>query len=206
MLDRWSVKVIRYPLKVIAAGVDRLSISANQVTVFGFVLGCMAFVAIASQYFLVGLLFIVLNRIADGLDGALARRHGITDAGGFLDISLDFLFYAMIPLAFIIANPVDNGVAGGVLLTTFVGTGTSFLAFASLAGKHGIENPVYENKSIYYLGGIAEGTETIACFILFCLWPMCFSEIAYSFAALCLITITSRIYYGYRTLKPLHPR
>ncbi|WP_087019837.1 CDP-alcohol phosphatidyltransferase family protein [Thaumasiovibrio subtropicus] len=204
MLDRWAVKVVRYPLKVMAAAADRLSLSANQITVSGFLIGVIAFVAIAMEAYLVGLVFIALNRIADGLDGALARRHGITDAGGFLDISLDFLFYAMIPLAFVIADPVANGVAGGVLLTTFIGTGTSFLAFASLAGKHGIENPVYENKSIYYLGGIAEGTETITCFVLFCLFPALFAEIAYLFAALCLITIVSRIYYGFRTLKAIN--
>ncbi|WP_435891264.1 CDP-alcohol phosphatidyltransferase family protein, partial [Klebsiella pneumoniae] len=41
--------------------------------------------------------------LLDGLDGALARRRGLTDAGGFLDIALDFLFYALVPFGFILA-------------------------------------------------------------------------------------------------------
>ncbi|MFA0698669.1 CDP-alcohol phosphatidyltransferase family protein, partial [Vibrio sp. 10N.222.49.C9] len=80
--------------------------------------------------------------ICDGLDGALARRQGITDAGGFLDISLDFLFYSMVPFAFVLANPEANAIAGAFLIFSFIGTGSSFLAFAVMAGKRGIDNPV----------------------------------------------------------------
>lgn len=83
----------------------------------------------------------MLNRLLDGLDGALARRRGLTDAGGFLDISLDFLFYALVPFGFILADPAHNALAGGWLLFAFIGTGSSFLAFAALATKHQIVNP-----------------------------------------------------------------
>jgi phosphatidylglycerophosphate synthase len=58
-------------------------------------------------------------------DGALARRRGLTDAGGFLDISLDFLFYALVPFGFILADPRTT-LAGGWLLFAFIGTGSSF--------------------------------------------------------------------------------
>nr|WP_086939568.1 CDP-alcohol phosphatidyltransferase family protein [Thaumasiovibrio occultus] len=201
MLDRFAIKLIKPPLNQVGEKLHRLGVTADQVTIVGFVFGLLAFACIALGQPMWGLLFLVLNRLCDGLDGAIARVSGITDAGGFLDISLDFLFYALIPLGFVIADPAANGVAGAVLLTSFIGTGTSFLAFASLASKHGIENPVYQHKSIYYLGGIAEGTETILCFALFCLFPASFALIAYVFASLCAITIATRIGYGYQTLK-----
>ena len=82
-----------------------------------------------------------------------------------------------------------------------MGTGSSFLAFASIAGKRNITNPVYQNKSLYYMSGITEGTETIGFFIAFCLWPALFPQLATIFAALCFITTFNRIWAGYRTIQ-----
>lgn len=201
MLDSISIKVIRWPLNQLAKVAHRWSFTANQVTVFGFIVGCFALPAIAFEYYLMGLLLIVINRICDGLDGALARIQGITDAGGFLDISLDFVFYSLIPFSFVVANPESNAIAGAFLIFSFIGTGTSFLAFAIMAGKRGIENPIYKHKSLYYMSGLTEGTETIACFVAFCLFPECFAMIAYVFAAACWFTTATRIYYGFTTLR-----
>ncbi|MDD1780910.1 CDP-alcohol phosphatidyltransferase family protein [Enterovibrio sp. ZSDZ35] len=201
MLDRYSIEVIRWPLKQAAKLPDKLGVTANQITLIGFVLGLFALPAIATEHYWLGLLFIALNRIFDGLDGALARRQGITDAGGFLDITLDFLFYSMIPFAFALANPEQNAVAATFLVFSFMGTGSSFLAFAVMASKRNIENPVYQSKSLYYIGGLTEGTETIACFVLFCLFPQYFAEIAWAFGAMCWITTTTRIWAGFQTLK-----
>lgn len=157
--------------------------------------------ALIAEQYLLALLFILLNRICDGLDGALARIKGITDAGGFLDISLDFLFYSLIPFGFVLANPEQNAIAGAFLIFSFVGTGSSFLAFAVMAGKQGIDNPVYKHKSLYYMSGLTEGTETIGCFVLFCLLPQHFSVIAYIFGAACWFTTFTRIHSGFHTLK-----
>lgn len=201
MLDRMSIKVIRWPLTQSAAWLHRFGITANQTTLFGFTLGCLAFPSLIWQQYELALLFIVLNRVCDGLDGALARIQGITDAGGFLDISLDFLFYSLIPFGFVLANPEQNAIAGAFLIFSFIGTGSSFLAFAVMAGKRGIENPTYKNKSLYYMSGLTEGTETIGCFIAFCVWPEHFTTIAYVFGAACWFTTFTRIYSGFWTLK-----
>ncbi|MGF1755584.1 CDP-alcohol phosphatidyltransferase family protein [Vibrio makurazakiensis] len=201
MLDKYAIKVIKWPLTQTAKVLHRFGVTANQTTVFGFALGCLAFPALALQNYQLALLFIVLNRICDGLDGALARLQGITDAGGFLDISLDFLFYSLIPFGFVIAAPEQNAIAGAFLIFSFIGTGSSFLAFAVMAGKQGIENPVYKNKSLYYMSGLTEGTETIASFIAFCIWPQHFAIIAYTFGAACWVTTFMRIYFGFMTLK-----
>lgn len=201
MLDRFTVKLIRTPLSSAAVMLDKAGITANQTTLFGFAIGCLAFPALIQEQYLYALLFIVINRVCDGLDGALARIQGITDAGGFLDISLDFLFYSLIPFGFVLASPENNAIAGAFLIFSFIGTGSSFLAFAIMASKQGIENPVYQHKSLYYMSGLTEGTETIACFILFCLFPSYFSAIAYVFGAACWFTTFTRIYSGFDTLN-----
>lgn len=159
MLDRYSIRLIRRPLSMLAEHAGRLGIQANQVTIASFILGCFALPLLWQQQYLGALMLILLNRVGDGLDGALARIQGITDAGGFLDVSLDFLFYSLIPFGFVLASPEQNGVAGAFLIFSFVGTGSSFLAFAVMAGKRGIESPVYRNKSLYYMSGLTEGTE-----------------------------------------------
>ncbi|QIA62598.1 CDP-alcohol phosphatidyltransferase family protein [Vibrio astriarenae] len=200
MLDRLSIKVIRWPLSQCAKVLDKLGIKANQVTLVGFGLGCIALPMLLLQQYSWALVFIALNRIFDGLDGALARRQGITDAGGFLDIALDFVFYSMVPFGFVLANPEVNAIAGAFLIFSFVGTGTSFLAFAIMAGKRGIDNPIYKQKSLYYMSGLTEGTETIACFVLMCLFPAYFAVMAFVFGALCWFTTFTRIYSGFHTL------
>lgn len=201
MLDRYAIKVIRWPLTTFSALPDKLGITANQVTITGFVIGLFALPALALEAYSWALGFIVINRIFDGLDGAIARRQGITDCGGFLDITLDFLFYSMVPFGFVLANPEANAVAGAFLIFSFIGTGSSFLSFAIMAGKRNIESPVYKQKSLYYIGGLTEGTETIACFVLFCLFPLHFATIAWVFGTLCWFTTVTRIWAGYQTLK-----
>jgi phosphatidylglycerophosphate synthase len=201
MLDRYAIKIVRWPLKVMSDLLDGQKITANQVTITGFAIGLLALPAIALQLYWWGLLFIVINRIFDGLDGAVARRQGITDCGGFLDITLDFLFYSMIPFAFVLSDPEMNAVAGAFLIFSFIGTGSSFLSFAVMAGKRNIESPIYKQKSLYYIGGLMEGTETIACFVLFCVFPQYFAPIAWVFGTLCWLTTATRIWAGYHTLK-----
>ncbi len=201
MLDRYIVPFIKPAVDAIARAAQRKGWRADGATMFGFVIGLCAMIAIAKQDYTVAIGFILLSRLFDALDGALARLMTHTDAGGFLDITLDFLFYASIPLAFAIADPAANALPAAVLLAAFIGTCSSFLAFATLAAKRGINSVDYPNKSFYFLGGLAEATETLTCFILMCLFPQWFPELAYGFAAICAITIATRIVGGYFTLK-----
>lgn len=184
--------------------INKSGITANQLTVFGFLVGMFAVPLLAFEMWYGALIAIALNRILDGLDGALARyANQSSSAGGFLDITLDFLFYAAIPLGFILANPAQNAIAGAILLATFIGTGSSFLAFAIAAEKFKLDKLQFKYKSFYYLNGLTEGTETIALFVAFCIWPQHFAIMASLFAAACAITIFTRIYGGYHTLKQL---
>ncbi|HBV75864.1 MULTISPECIES: CDP-alcohol phosphatidyltransferase family protein [Vibrio] len=201
MLDRYMIPIIKTPLNFTAKICINNDISADKVTWCSFLLGLCALPSLWLEQYTLALTFIILNRIGDGLDGAIARLTSPSDAGGFLDITLDFLFYALIPFGFILANPDQNAVWGALLIISFVGTGSSFLAFASIAAKQKIENPVYRNKSLYYMSGVAEGTETIAIFIAFCIWPQHFPILAAIFALICFFTAGNRIWAGYQTIQ-----
>lgn len=201
MLDRLVQQALRPVMTQAARGLVRLGVGADAISVTGFAIGMAAAGAIAAQQYTAGLALLLLSRLLDGLDGAVARGTAPTDRGGFLDITLDFLFYAAIPLAFAIADPATNALPAAVLLASFIGTGSSFLAFAAIAEKRGLTDTALPGKSFYFLGGLTEATETIAAFAAMCLWPQWFAPIAYGFAALCSVTIALRIGWGWQRLR-----
>jgi phosphatidylglycerophosphate synthase len=201
MFDR-SIQTALKPLLARAAhGLVRAGIGADTITITGFLIGMGAAVAIAFGHFLSGLALMLLSRLMDGLDGAVARATKPTDRGGFLDITLDFLFYASIPLAFAIAHPAQNALPAAVLLAAFIGTASSFLAFAIVAEKHRMPSTAFPDKSFYFLGGLTEATETLIALAAMCVWPKWFPQIAYGFAVLCGITIAMRIGWGWQRLR-----
>lgn len=202
MLDKHTVPLLKLPLNWLAKGLqNKYGWRPDYVTVAGFLIGLCCVAALAFKAYFVALLLLLVNRLFDGLDGELARLNRSTSAGGFLDITLDFIFYAAVPVGFALAEPADNSLAAAVLIACFVGTGASFLAFSSMANKYNIEHPIFGYKGFYYLDGLAEGTETIIIFVLMCLMPNYFSILAYVFAAVCLFTAANRVLFGYLTLK-----
>ncbi|MEO7393238.1 MAG: CDP-alcohol phosphatidyltransferase family protein [Ramlibacter sp.] len=203
MIDRQTTALIRPALDGLARKLVRQGIGADALTFTGLAVGWAAAGAIALQAFWLGAALILASRLFDGLDGAVARATTPTDRGGFLDISLDFLFYPAIPLAFAIADPAANALSAAVLLAAFVGTGTCFLAFATIAAKRGLTSIDYPDKSFYFLGGLTEATETLAFFIAMCIWPQLFSKLALVFAAMCAVTIVSRIFWGWQAFRPV---
>lgn len=201
MLDRWAIGILRGPLDAAAGALVRAGVGADAITIAGFAVGMASAVTIALGHPVAGLVLMLCSRLADGLDGAVARQTRPTDRGAFLDISLDFLFYASIPLAFALLDPAANALAAAVLLAAFIGTGSSFLAFAAMAGKRGLASAAYPKKGLYYLGGLTEATETLVCFVLMCLWPQHFAALALGFAALCALTIATRLWAGWTLLR-----
>jgi len=200
MLDRYLTRLIKPALDASGQKLARVGVTANGLTFAGFFIGVLAAVAIALQAYWLGLAAIALSRLCDGLDGAVARQTRPTDRGGFLDITLDFVFYASIPMAFALADPARNALAAAVLLAAFVGTTSSFLAYAIMAAKRSQVSTAYPNKSLVFLGGLTEATETYALFAAMCIWPQHFAPLAYAFAAACVITTATRVWWGYTTL------
>ena len=167
---------------------------ANQVTLIGLGLGLVAAGLIGSgQSTWLALIPLLASRVADGLDGAVARASKITDFGGYLDIVCDFIFYGAIAFAFVLRDPTANGIAGAFLLMSFYANGASFLSFAILAAKRGLKTETRGVKSLYFTAGLLEGTETIVFFMTICIWPGLFAPLAWGFGGLCFVTALARI-------------
>ena len=179
-----------------------LGVTADAVTLAGLGLGLVAAGVIAAGGpGWVALVPLLASRVADGLDGAVARARGKSDFGGYLDIVCDFVFYAAIPMAFVLRDPAANGVAGAFLLASFYVNGATFLGYAVLAEKRGMETRSRGEKSLYFTAGLLEGTETIAFFLLICLLPTAFAPLAWGFGALCLVTAGARVWLARRTFR-----
>lgn len=193
MLDAPLRRIVDPPLNAAGRALAKIGVSADFVTVLGLGLGLFAAALITVGLPLAALWLIAASRIADGLDGAIARATEKTDFGGYLDITADFLFYGAIPMAFALADPAANGAAAAFLLTSFYVNGSSFLGYAILAERHGMETTERGPKSLYFTGGLLEGTETIAFFVILCLAPAWFAPLAWLFGLLCFITAFSRV-------------
>lgn len=200
MLDAPIRRAIDPALDAIGAAVARRGITANQVTVAGGVVGGLACLAVMADWLVLALFLLALNRLADGIDGAVARAHAArhdgakpTDFGGYLDIVVDFLFYGAFVFAFAVRDP-SAALAAAFLILAFVATGTTFLAYAILAAKQGVGAPSgHKNKALHYIGGLTEGTETLALFVAILLVPDWFGPLAWAFGTLCWITAATRI-------------
>ena len=201
MIDRYVLGIQRAALRPFAARLAIYGIPADVLTIAGFGFGIASAGLVLAGCHGLALMAFALNRLLDGLDGAVARLTGPTDRGAFLDIALDFAFYALGPLAFAVADPARNALAANLLLASFMGTASSFLAFAAVAAKRGIASTSFPQKGIYYLGGLTEGAETMAAFTAMYIWPAYFPAIAMSFAGLALLTTLMRWWWGWRVFS-----
>ncbi len=191
MFDARLRPLIDPPLNAMGRRIAARGISANGLTIIGLAIGLGGAVAVGCQAWGIGLGLILLNRLLDGLDGAVARATGPTDLGGYLDIVADFAFYVSVPIGFGIADPA-NTLAALILVGSFVLTATSFLAFAVIAAERGAESSAHGSKSFFYSTGLAEGGETIAVFTAMCVLPTWFAPLAFAYAGLCVATVVQR--------------
>jgi len=193
MLDPYVRPYCVFFLDRIAALLLNTGISAHFVTFLGFFFGILAIVCVAYQLLYQALFLLCLNRVCDGLDGAVARQKGLTDFGGILDILCDFIVYSGFVCGFAFYS-ASYALFSAVLLFSFVGTMVSFLGFAILAAKSNLSTLRCGPKAFYYLGGLCEGTETFLFFLIFCLFPEKFTFLALIFSMLCWMTTGARFY------------
>ena len=202
MLDRHLRPLIDRPLDKAGRLLARSGVSANAVTVAGFAVGVAAMAALALQAYAPAAVLVVANRVLDGLDGAVARaRGGGTDFGGFLDIVLDFIVYAGVVFAFAVGRP-DTALAAAFLIFSYIGSGGSFLAYAIVAAKRGAVSTARGHKALYFVGGLAEGSETALFMLAICLFPAAFEVLAVLFAILCWLTAAGRVWAAWSAFAP----
>ena len=200
MLDHRINKIIHPIMNGLANHIPR-QISANTITLAGFAVGTMVVPLLWFKMYSTAMAVILVNRFFDGLDGAIARKYGPTNLGGYLDITCDFIFYSVVIMGFALAAPEKNGLAAAFLIFSFIGTGSSFLAFAAAAGKQGISSYAHGLKAFYYLGGLTEGTETILFFVIICMYPEYFPLLSVLFGSICWITVLGRFSSAFTLLR-----
>jgi phosphatidylglycerophosphate synthase len=200
MFDRALRRRIDPYLERIARTASALGLGADQVTWAGFGFGLLAMASAALDLPMLALLFLFANRFCDGVDGALARLTAPSDRGAYLDIVLDFIFYAGFVFACAVAQP-DAALPAAFLIFSFVGSGSSFLGHAVVAAKRNWTSEAVAKKGFAHIGGLTEGGETIFVFVLILLWPEAFAALAWIFGALCWLTTASRIAATLRALR-----
>ena len=205
MLDAPLRRLLDPALDRIGRALARRGVGADAVTGAGLGLGLAAAVAVAAGHEGVALALFALNRMLDGLDGAVARAGEPSGRGGFLDIVFDFAVYGALPLAFALRDPAANGLAACVLLFSFYVNGASFLAFAAVAAERGLRSRV-PAKSIHFTAGLAECTETILFFALMLLRPDWFAVLAFAFAGLTLMSAVMRVTVAWWVFGPQEER
>lgn len=208
MLDAQLRAALAPPLNATATHLSRAGVSPLAVTATGWLAGVGACVAAGSRHWPLALALWLGNRLLDGLDGPLARRRGATDVGGFLDIVADFSVYAGFVVAVAVAVPAAR-LAAVALLSAYYVSGAAFLALSSLAERR--RATMGDNRSLRFVGGLAEGAETVVAYAAFCLLPSAATEIAWGFTAAVAITAGQRLWWGTRLLStpvesmPPHP-
>lgn len=198
MLDRSARRLMARPLQAAGGALSDAGVSPLALTAVGWVAGVGSCVAVGYGQWTLGLVLWLLNRLLDGLDGPTARRRGATELGGFLDIVADFSIYAGFVVAVAVAAPSAR-IAALALLTAYYVSGTAFLALSSLVEKRGLSGG--DERSLRFVGGLAEGTETVIVYVLFCLFPAHAQLISWVFTVAVVITAVQRIAYGVTVLR-----
>ena len=191
MFDPIFARILKAPLNRGAEMLSERRLTATQVTLAGFAAGVLCAAAVANGYYIIGLLFLVANRVADGLDGALARLTEPTDFGAYLDMVLDFVIFTAIAGSFAAAKP-EHAVPAVVLVSSLMGVAATFLGFAVIAGSRGLIAEPRE-KPFTLSGGIVETSEITVFLLVVLVWPDVFPTAAWIFAAACAITMGQRI-------------
>ena len=200
MLDRYLSPWVESALTPMTHYLDDRNVKANHVTLAAFGVGMLALPALAMEWYVLALILMVINRLGDGIDGALARRNQSTEQGSFLDTTLDFIFYLAMVAGFVLASEL-NVFWGALLMLGFASNGISFLAFSFIAERNALNPDTYPQKGIYYLANLVGGTETMIFFVLCCLFPHQFPFFASIFFFICGITTLIRIYKGAQMLN-----
>lgn len=196
MLDGFMRRRIDPTLDRAGRAIAAKGIGADALTLAGLFSGLAAAAAIAGGAELSALALFGLNRLLDGLDGAVARASRRSDRGGLLDIVCDFTVYGAVPLGFALRDPLV-ALPAAVLLFSFYVNGATFLAYAALAARRGLAQAAHPAKSLYFRSGLAEGTETILVFAAMLVVPAWFPALAYGFAAWTLLGAVLRMAFAW---------
>jgi phosphatidylglycerophosphate synthase len=174
------------------------------ITGLAFAAGLSCAVAVLESHLRVALALWLVNRLLDGLDGMHARVHvRVSHFGAYLDVVLDFVVYAAIPVAFVVAErEYVLALAGVFLLASFYVNAASWMYLAALLEAR-LEGAAArgETTSTTMPPGIVGGTETIVFYVLFFLMPSRLAMLFTLMAALVLANVAVRLHWANRRLR-----
>lgn len=199
MFDAPARKLLAPPLEATGKRLAAAGVRPLVLTGAGWLMGVAACVSVAEGAWTAGLALWLGNRILDGLDGPVARASGCTDSGGFLDIVADFSIYGGFVVALAVAIPAARMAALALFLAYYV-SGTAFLALSSLLERRRAAG-LADGRSLRFVGGLAEGGETIVAYSLICLVPSLATQLTWAFAALVAVTALQRVLIGVSLLR-----
>lgn len=213
MFDAPVRRVLDRPLSGVAQLLDRPFVTPNRLTMLGLATGLGSAAAAAGQLWWWALGLWLFSRAMDGFDGPLARRRKAcvpgtaekspgSEAGGFLDITADFAVYGATVVGVAIGATAQydaDWLPFLLVLLAYYVNGTAFLAFSSIAERTGRQRQ--DGRSLSFLGGLAEGTETIAVHSLWLIIPTHAGVIAFVWAAVVGLSAAQRVVAGFRDLS-----
>jgi phosphatidylserine synthase len=171
-------------------------------SVMGLMTGVAAAIAVWQQAYLLGLLLWLLNRIFDGLDGAVARASGTqSDFGGYLDIIIDFVVYALIPVGLALGQMSTAVIVALLfLLCTYYVNGASWMYLAAILEKR---SHVKTDRltSVTMPTGLVGGAETIVFYAAFIIFPTHLVWLFGLMGVLIVLTIGQRLIWAARHLN-----
>lgn len=181
----------------------------NTLTLFATLFGILSSYSAFCQYYWSGIILWNMNRIFDGLDGAVARKFGKQSKfGGYLDLFCDFIVYGIVPIG--IVSGYDPSfqtlIALAFLQASYHINAVSWLMLSAII----IHEESKEGKSLTSVGrktttipmptGLIEGFETIVFYNVFLIFPEYSFHLMISFSSLVFITSFQRLYWAYHNL------
>lgn len=179
------------------------NISPNTITVLAAVVGVAAAGAAATSWYGPALGLWLANRVLDGLDGLVARRcNRQSDFGGYLDIVLDFVVYALVPIGVYWGMPTHAAAVSLIfLLGSFYVNSASWIYLAALLEKRQAGASVHgELTSVTMPVALIGGTETILFYCACLLWPAQLPWLFSLMAGLVLLGVGWRLKWAYANL------
>lgn len=179
-----------------------------------FGVGC-AFCCFA-QWYKSAIIYWIINRILDGLDGVVARAKGCkSDFGGLFDLYIDFVVYCTIPIGITASGmKIGEPFAGthlyatitlGIVLTSYMINGVSWMILSAILEGYKVHSANKTFTTVHMPAGLIEGTETIICYVLWLLvLPYSYIytiHLMVIFSMLVVYTSLQRLYWSYYNLN-----
>lgn len=172
-----------------------LGVSANIVTVIGFIIGLFAINFLTFEHYFQALICILINRLFDMLDGSIARATKVTKFGVFIDILFDYIFYGVVIFGFAFARQ-ENTLAAAFMLLGFLAVSCAVLAYAAIDYQYP-KDKKDKKKTPFYLTGIVQGGDIFVALVAACLFPSLFVVIAAITGIFCFVKAFSLIVAAY---------